>query len=109
MRTKHREGWCPMSTKDLARRITDDLVKAWSSPVLISRAVWTTRERVRIPVTEMEDSHLANAIAMLEGRSIIGTVYRCSVDVRAKWIKIMRQEAFRRHLALPPQRDGDPR
>lgn len=62
--------------------------------------IWTTRERERIAVKNMESSHILNVIRMLKGESPRGTTYRCDDLTRANWIEIMSIEAEKRGLLL---------
>ena len=68
---------------------------------LAGDVIWTTRDKRRIPVREMETSHLHNTVRMLKGESPIGTVYRCDGITRANWIEIMTIELEKRGAIIP--------
>jgi len=57
---------------------------------------WITKDKQRVRVCDMRDSHLMNTLVMLCGKSPIGTVWHG--DNPREWLEVMAVEAVRRGL-----------
>ena len=63
---------------------------------LAGDVIWTTKDKRRIPVREMQTSHLHNTVRMLKGESSRGTIYICDGITRRNWIDIINIELEKR-------------
>lgn len=65
---------------------------------LLANRTWITAKRVRIPINEMQTSHIVNCIKCLKGKSIRNTVIPqgWAGNTRDKWIKVFQEELDRR-------------
>lgn len=91
---------------------------------MISRSnpkIWVTRENDRIPLIEMEDSHLERAIPFIVGRiELLETkqktgdpakrysekMYKEKLDIYNKNLEILKAEVERRNEGLPSERNS---
>lgn len=87
-----------MKTLTKRRAVITTIVEIPPGTHLDRDAIWTTREKRRVPVKMMTRSHLLNTIRVLQGKSPHGTVYRCSDRTRAAWVNLMLYEALSRGL-----------
>jgi hypothetical protein len=81
------------------KELVDELVPL-TRPHIHEDSIWITRIGMRVPVKQMEDSHLLNTIRVLKSESPIGTRFNCSDEDRQLWIEVMMAEAARRGLFL---------
>lgn len=74
-------------------------IAAESSTGAITReTIWVTKDRQRIPIKDMADSHLLNCLRVLVGKSPHGTTFKCDPVMRRELLNVMCNEAYRRKL-----------
>ena len=76
--------------------------------IISSESYWTTRERQRVRVYDMADSHLLNTIRVLRGKSPLKTRWSGDPVRRREWLNVMANEAYRRGLRIEEPDEKDP-
>ena len=71
-------------------------------------SIWTTKDKQRVPICCMTDSHLLNTINVLRGKSPIGTKFICDDVRRREWLNVMTNEAYARGLTIEEVDEKDP-
>lgn len=69
---------------------------------------WVTRDKKRVPICKMDDSHLLNTIRVLRGKSPVGTTWSGDSVRRREWLNAMANEAYARGLQIEEVDDKDP-
>lgn len=75
---------------------------------LTADSIWVTRDKQRISVRQMTDSHLLNTIRVLRGKSPIGTRFITDPVRRRAWLNVMANEVYARGLTLEEVDEKDP-
>lgn len=75
---------------------------------LSRESIWTTKDKQRIPVYQMKDSHLLNTIRVLQGKSPLGTTWSGDAICRREWLNVMANEAYARGLTIEEVDKKDP-
>lgn len=74
--------------------------QAISGQELSRESIWRCMDGRRVAIKDMTDSHLLNTIRVLDDRSPVGTVYKCTPERRRQYLNVMANEAYRRGLEL---------
>jgi hypothetical protein len=82
----------------LAEATADGQVDA---PPLSRESIWQCYDGTRLPIKDMETSHLLNTIRCLLGKSPHGTVIKTGRHKRKHLIQVMCNEVYRRGETLP--------
>jgi hypothetical protein len=93
---------------DYYREIEERAFDELEEEPLSSDSIWTTKERQRIPIYKMGDSHLLNTIRVLRGKSPIGTTWSGDNVRRREWLNVMANEAYSRGLSIEEVDGKDP-
>ena len=83
-------------------------LEGYDNEPLSSDSYWTTRERRRVRVCDMDDPHLLNTIRVLRGKSPHGTKWNGDSVRRREWLNVMANEAYSRGLSIEEVDEKDP-
>ena len=78
----------------------DHAIQAVSGKELSRESIWCCMGGRLVVIKDMSDSHLLNTIRVLDGRSPIGTTFKCDPVRRREYLNVMANEAYRRGLEL---------